>query len=183
MIITLSMDIRLIAIFYWMHGIKKKKRLSRPLKFAKIIRMSMHFHEIETWKSCIRIDRLIDRSIDWLIDWFINWLIDYSLFYIPFKKYHLYEDVTITGEGLQNVAYAWQSGPLTKFEQGGILNLSFHTCCDTGPRFFWSHPKDLDRPIQSPLTTQGDLKDLFLYSGRIFFLNIFTWLNYTGFFS
>jgi hypothetical protein len=25
-----------------------------------------------------------------------------------------------------------------------------HTCCDTGPRFLWSHPKD--RPIQSPLT-------------------------------
>jgi hypothetical protein len=47
-------------------------------------------------------------------------------------------------------------------------SLSCHTCCDTGPRFFWSHPKDLDRPIQSPLTTQGDVEDLFLYSGRIF---------------
>ena len=30
--------------------------------------------------------------------------------------------------------------------------LSCQTCCDTGPRFFQSHPKD--RPIQSPLTTQ-----------------------------
>jgi hypothetical protein len=29
-------------------------------------------------------------------------------------------------------------------------SLSCHTCCDTGPRFFRSHPKD--RPIQSPLT-------------------------------
>jgi hypothetical protein len=33
-------------------------------------------------------------------------------------------------------------------------SLSCHTCCDTGPRFFRSHPKD--RPIQSPLTTHED---------------------------
>jgi hypothetical protein len=30
-------------------------------------------------------------------------------------------------------------------------SLSCHTCCDTGPQFFRSNPKD--RPIQSPLTT------------------------------
>jgi hypothetical protein len=36
------------------------------------------------------------------------------------------------------------------FEQGG--SLSCHNYCDTGPRFFRSHPKD--RPIQSPLTTR-----------------------------
>jgi hypothetical protein len=35
------------------------------------------------------------------------------------------------------------------FEQGGTL--SCHTCCDTGPRFFQSHPKDC--PIQLPLPT------------------------------
>jgi hypothetical protein len=30
-------------------------------------------------------------------------------------------------------------------------SISCHTCCNTGPRFFRSHPKD--RSIQSPLTT------------------------------
>jgi hypothetical protein len=36
-------------------------------------------------------------------------------------------------------------------------SLSCHTCCDTGPQFFRSHPKD--RPIQSPLTTHNDNVD------------------------
>jgi hypothetical protein len=49
----------------------------------------------------------------------------------------LYGDVTITGEGLQNLDLC---SALGAFEQG---TLSCHTCCDTGPRFFfWSHPKD-----------------------------------------
>jgi hypothetical protein len=39
-------------------------------------------------------------------------------------------------------------------------SLSCHTCCDTGPRFFRSYPKD--RPIQSLLTTHEDI-----YSNRI----------------
>jgi hypothetical protein len=39
------------------------------------------------------------------------------------------------------------SGPLSR--EGSS---SFHTCWDTVPRFFWSHPKD--RPNQSPLTTR-----------------------------
>jgi hypothetical protein len=38
-------------------------------------------------------------------------------------------------------------------------SLSCHTCFDTGPRFFRSHPKD--SPIQSPLyDTRGDVKNL-----------------------
>jgi hypothetical protein len=45
------------------------------------------------------------------------------------------------------LAYARRSGPLRR--EG---SLSCHTCCDMGPRFFVSHPKD--RPIQSPLTTR-----------------------------
>jgi hypothetical protein len=46
--------------------------------------------------------------------------------------------VTISGEGLQNL---------------GLCSAlrACHTYCDTGPRFFRSHPKD--RPNQSPLTT------------------------------
>ena len=49
-------------------------------------------------------------------------------------------------EGCKIQAYARRSGPLSR--EG---SLSCHTCCDTGPRFFRSHPKD--RPIQSPFTT------------------------------
>jgi hypothetical protein len=60
------------------------------------------------------------------------------------RIFHLYGDVTIAGEGLQNLGLC--SGPLSR--EG---SLSCHTSCDTGPRFFRSHPKD--HPIQSPLTT------------------------------
>jgi hypothetical protein len=60
------------------------------------------------------------------------------------RIFHSHGDVTITGDGLQNFGL---SLALRAFEQGG--SLSCHTCYDTGPRFFRSHPKD--RPIQSPL--------------------------------
>jgi hypothetical protein len=43
-------------------------------------------------------------------------------------------------------AYARRSGPLDR--EG---SLSCYTYCETGPRFFRSHP--IDRPIQSPFTT------------------------------
>jgi hypothetical protein len=79
------------------------------------------------------------KSCDWLIDW----LIDYILFYVPLKIFHLYGDVTIAGERL----HARRSGPLSM-----VGSLSCHSYCDTGPRFFRSHPKD--RPFQSPLTTR-----------------------------
>jgi hypothetical protein len=59
---------------------------------------------------------------------------------------HLYGDVTIAGEGLQNLDLC---SALKAFEQGG--RLSCHTCSDTGPRFYRSHLKDY--PIRSPVTT------------------------------
>jgi hypothetical protein len=62
------------------------------------------------------------------------------------RIFHLYGDVTIAGEGLQNLGLCSAPGPLSR--EG---SLSCHTCCNTGPRFFRSHPND--RPIQSPLTT------------------------------
>jgi hypothetical protein len=49
-------------------------------------------------------------------------------------------------KGCKIWAYARRSGPLSR--EGA---LSCHTCCDKGPRFFRSHPKD--RPNQSPLST------------------------------
>jgi hypothetical protein len=44
-------------------------------------------------------------------------LIDYLLLYVPLKNFHLYGDVTITGEGLQNLGLC---SALRAFEQGGI---------------------------------------------------------------
>jgi hypothetical protein len=52
--------------------------------------------------------------------------------------FHLHGDITITGEGLQNL------GLCSVLREGTLL---CHICCDTGSRFFWSHPKD--RPLQS----------------------------------
>jgi hypothetical protein len=68
------------------------------------------------------------------------------LFPVPLNNFHLYGDVTIAGEGLQNVGLC---SVLRTFQRKG--SLSCHICCDTGPRFFRFHPKD--RPIHSPLTT------------------------------
>jgi hypothetical protein len=73
----------------------------------------------------------------WLI---INCFMSHS------RIFHLYGDITITGEGLQNLGLC---SVLRVFEQGG--SLSCHTCCDTRPRFYRSHPKD--SPIHSPPTT------------------------------
>jgi hypothetical protein len=49
----------------------------------------------------------------------LNWLIDYLVFYVPLKNISLiYGDVTITGEGLQNLDLC---SALKAFEQGGIF--------------------------------------------------------------
>jgi hypothetical protein len=44
-------------------------------------------------------------------------LIDYLMFYVPLRIFHSYGDVTITGEGLQNLDLC---SALRAFEQGGI---------------------------------------------------------------
>jgi hypothetical protein len=72
------------------------------------------------------------------------------------RIFHLYGDVTITGEGLQNLGLC---SALRAFEQGGIFIVPH--CCDTGPRFFRSHPKD--RPILSPLTTHKGMWKIYSY--------------------
>jgi hypothetical protein len=48
---------------------------------------------------------------------------------------HLYGEVTIAGKGLQNLGVNSGSEPLSRDGP-----LSCYTCCDTGPRFFRSHP-------------------------------------------
>jgi hypothetical protein len=50
---------------------------------------------------------------------------------------------------------------LRAFEQGG--SLSCHTCCDTEPWFFRSHP--MDRPIQSPFTTHKGMWRIYSIPG------------------
>jgi hypothetical protein len=81
-----------------------------------------------------------------------DWLIIYC-FTSRWRISHLYGDVTITVEGLQNLGLC---SALRAFFEQGEGSLSCHTCCDTGLRFFRSHPKD--RPIQSPLTTRMGMR-------------------------
>jgi hypothetical protein len=45
-------------------------------------------------------------------------LIDYLRFYVPLKNFHLYGDITIAGEGLENLGLC---SVLRAFEQGGIV--------------------------------------------------------------
>jgi hypothetical protein len=62
-------------------------------------------------------------------------------------EYFFYmETLPLLVKGCKILAYARRSWPLSRKD-----SLSCHTCCDTGPQFFRSHPKE--RPIQSPLTT------------------------------
>jgi hypothetical protein len=73
------------------------------------------------------------------------------------RIFHLYGDVTMTGEGLQNLGLdARRSGPLSR--EG---SLSCHTYCETGPRFFRSHPKDC--PIQSPVMTHTGMWRIYFH--------------------
>jgi hypothetical protein len=81
------------------------------------------------------------NTVEHLIDWLI-----YLLFYISRKNFSLIRRRHHYRWRAAKYANAWRSGPLSR--EG---SLSCHTCYDTGPRFFWSHPKDLS--IQSPLTT------------------------------
>jgi hypothetical protein len=71
----------------------------------------------------------------------IDWLIIYG-FTSCSRIFHLYGDVTIAGEGLQNLGLC--SAPRA-FTQGGIFIVP------RGVGFFRFHPKD--RSIQSPFTT------------------------------
>jgi hypothetical protein len=75
-----------------------------------------------------------------------DWLIIYG-FTSRSRIFHLYGygDVTTSGEGLQKFR------PMLCAPGLWAGSVSCHTCCDTEPRFFGSHPKD-DR-IQSLLTT------------------------------
>jgi hypothetical protein len=85
-----------------------------------------------------------------------NWLIDYLVFYVPLKNISLI---------MRRHHYRWRAAKfrLMLGAQGLWVgrDLYRHTCCDTGSRFFWSHPKD--RPIQSPLTTRKGLRRTYSY--------------------
>ena len=66
-----------------------------------------------------------------LLKSFLNGLSSHS------RKFHSYGDVTILGERLQILTYAWHSWPLTS--EG---SLACHTYCDTGHPFIMVIPED-----------------------------------------
>jgi hypothetical protein len=73
------------------------------------------------WLDCHRwntIQEMLYRSKScWLIDWLIDWLIIYG-FRSRLWIFHLYGDVTIAGEGLQNLGLC---SAHKGFEQCGIF--------------------------------------------------------------
>jgi hypothetical protein len=79
------------------------------------------------------------------------------------KIFHLYGDITIISEGLQNLGlYAWCSGPVSR--EG---SLSCHTCCDTGPRFFWSHGRASDTINQALIGRSALIEAVMIYQALI----------------
>jgi hypothetical protein len=80
---------------------------------------------------------------------------DYLRFLVPFRNFHLYRDVTIAGEGLQNLGLC---SAVRAFEQGVIFivpHLLWH-----GTSFFLVPSEWLTQPVAS-YDTLGDVKDLF----------------------
>jgi hypothetical protein len=94
-------------------------------------------------KFCLRFFKII-----------FSWLIVYC-FTSRWRIFHLHGDVTIADEGLQNLGLC---SVFRAFGQGGSF-ISYHTCCDMGPRFFRSRPKD--RSIQSLLTTHKRMSRIY----------------------
>jgi hypothetical protein len=84
-----------------------------------------------------------------------DWLIDYLRFYVPLSIFHLYGDVTIAGEGLQNLGLC---SALRAFEQGGIFIM---------PHLLWHGTSVFPVSSEGPpylvafYDTQGDVEDLF----------------------
>jgi hypothetical protein len=84
-----------------------------------------------------------------------GWLIDYLLFFYRSRIFHLYGDVTITGEGLQNLGLC---SALRTFEQGGIFIL---------PHLLWHGASVYAVSSEGPphsfssYNIQGDVEDLF----------------------
>jgi hypothetical protein len=83
------------------------------------------------------------------------WLINCLQFYVPLKIFHLYGDVTIAGDGLQNLGLCLA---LRAFEQGGIFIV---------PHLLWHGTSDFPASSEGPphsvasYDTRGDLEDLF----------------------
>ena len=77
--------------------------------------------------------------IDWLIDWLFTVL-------RPAQEFFTYMETSpLPVKGCKIWAYVRCSGPLSR--EG---SLSCHTCCDMGPRFILSYPKD-----RHPRPTEG----------------------------
>jgi hypothetical protein len=74
------------------------------------------------------------------------------------RIFHLAGDVTITGEGLQNLGLCLA---LRAFEQGGIFIVSHLLWHEAS--VFRSHPKDC--PILSPFTTHEGMWRIYSYPG------------------
>jgi hypothetical protein len=83
------------------------------------------------------------------IDWLIDWLIDY--YFTSAQEYFTYMETSPLPE---ESSYARRSRPSSR--KG---SLSCYTCCDTGPRFFRSHPKG--HPIKSPLPTRKRVRRIY----------------------
>ena len=117
------------------------------------------------------------RDNEWLIDWLII-----HCFTSRSRIFHLYGDVTITGEGLQNLGLC---SALRAFEQGGIFyratpavtrGLGFSGLIRRTAPFsrLLRHTRGcggsiLPRILTGPQSvafydTQGDVEDLFLYN-------------------
>ena len=99
--------------------------------------------------------------------WLSIELIKCILFYLRSEILYSYGGVTIASKRLQNV---------------GLSSLSCHSCCDTGPRFFWSHSTDHPNLVvfydkQEVLRTSS--RPAGLITGMIVHLNDSLYIQYT----
>jgi hypothetical protein len=125
--------------------------------------MSCSFHVNLSFSGPMVLDKKIFKWLHPIFCIFViislwkDWLIDYLLFYVPLKNISLvYGDVTITGEGLQNLGLC---SALRAFEQDGIFimpHLLWHRVS-----VFLVSSEGLPHSIAS-YGTHGDAENLFL---------------------
>jgi hypothetical protein len=108
--------------------------------------LNLHGRHLISWYSVIYAFANIITYCVWANKSLSLSLIDLH----PAQDFYWYGDITISKEGLQNLGLCVAFGSLSR--DG---SLSCHTCCDMGPQFFRSYPKDC--PIQSSPTTHNGM--------------------------
>jgi hypothetical protein len=108
-----SIKVLMIPVWYWPLNILVM--LSDCISWENRV-ICVVLAAFEQWEILLSCHTCCDKGLSFLLC-NINWLI-FHYFTFPLRNFHSYGDVTIAGEGLQNLGLC---SALRAFEQGGIF--------------------------------------------------------------